>query len=269
MELIALLLALVLWLGRPCVSTTRYMGWHHRLQTWWAASLLRSLLWSYAVQVRVEGAESGAEGLYLMLPRHTSMGDTLLAMRFIPQPYDIRLRYVLKAALRWEPVIDIFGHRIPNVFVERGSDHSAEQRRRVTTLAQDLGRRDGVVMFPEGTRYSARGRDQLIARLEASGDSARAGFGRSLVHVLPPRYGGVTALLQAHPGLDVVFCAHRGFEEVTRLPDLMSGALVGRTIDVAFWRVRTSGLDTTPAAIAEWLDQQWRDIDRWVAGHVS
>jgi len=264
MEAAGLMLALGFWLGRPFVSRARYLSWHHGMQTWWASWLLRFLLWIYRVKVEVEGAENAAEGPYILLMRHASMGDTLLPIRFLQAVHGMRLRYVLKAELMWEPCLDIVGHRLPNVFVTRGSGDSEAQRQNVAELARDLGPGDGVVLFPEGTRFSRRRRERLIQRLEERGESARAQLARTLEHVLPIRHGGPTALLRMQPGVDVVFGAHIGFEGATRLPDLLSGALLDRRVRVAFWRESTAHLKTD-AEIADWLDAQWQRIDAWVA----
>ncbi len=85
-----------------------------------------------------------------------------------------------------------------------------------------------------------------------------------LRHTLPPRLGGPLGLLQRNPGLDVVFCAHTGFEGAATFRDLLGGALVRREVQVAFWRVPFAQIPLERDARAQWLYQHWRRIDDWI-----
>ena len=115
------------------------------------------------------------------------------------EPVHHRLRYVLKRELLWDPCLDIVGHRLPNCFIERGAKISAPEIERIRGLAQDLGPTDGVLIYPEGTRFTPERREAVLARIEARGDTALLERARALQNVLPPRLGGSLALLEESP----------------------------------------------------------------------
>jgi hypothetical protein len=82
--------------------------------------------------------------------------------------------------------------------------------------------------------------------------------------VLPPRRGGVLALLDEAPDADVVLLAHTGLEEAARLGDLWSGSLQGGTIDVEMWRVPRARIPADAVGREAWLRDCWHTIDDWV-----
>ena len=222
------------------------LGAHYALQRAWSGVLWWGLCRLYRMRLEVEG-EPG-EGPYLLLVRHSSTADTLLPQVLVCNPLKHRLRYVLKNELRWDPCLDIVGGRLPNAFVKRGLG----QVERVGGLARDLGQ-DGIVIWPEGTRFS-KGR-----RARRAEKDPRA---LELSCTLPPRTGGVRAVLE-HGALDVVFCAHRGFEGVRRISDLWNGALLDRVVHVKMWRSQPEG------DLRDWLFQQWKQVDAFASEGIS
>lgn len=267
MEALGLTAALLLWVLRPLTPRRRYIASHYRLQTWWASSLLAGLAGLYRLRFEVEGLETVADGPYLLLMRHTSLGDTLLPIRLLASPLGMRFRYVMKESLRWEPCLDIVGGRLPNVFVDRDSSDSAAQAKNVAKLGAELGPKDAVLLFPEGKRFTPGRRARNIDRLRGDGSDEAAACAQRLKHVLPAKRGGVKALLHMHPELDVVFCGHHGFDGATRLPDLLSGELIGRTVTVSFWRESAEAREAMP--FDTWLADRWETVDEWVDAAVS
>jgi 1-acyl-sn-glycerol-3-phosphate acyltransferase len=175
------------------------------------------------------------------------------------------MRYVLKRELLWDPCLDLVGHRLPNVFVRRGSGDSQREAARVAGLARDLGSRDGVLIYPEGTRFSPAKRQRALAAISERGELERLARVTTLRHVLPPRPAGVLALLDAAPAADVLVIAHTGFEESSRFTNFWNGALVGQRIRVRLWRVPRRQIPETMDARVAWLDDQWARIDDWIA----
>jgi 1-acyl-sn-glycerol-3-phosphate acyltransferase len=176
----------------------------------------------------------------------------------------MRLRYVLKRELLWDPCLDVVGQRIPNVFVDRFSDDPAAEVRRVQVLSRDLGPRDGVFLCPEGTRFSESRRARVLLRLEQEGKEKLLEAARSFSAVLPPQLGGTLGLLEAAPQADVVVGVHTGFEGTTSLARLWNGGLVGRTVRVEFWRVSRCEIPDGRDAREAWLLDQWRRVNDWV-----
>jgi 1-acyl-sn-glycerol-3-phosphate acyltransferase len=262
-ELLGLAAAFGLWLGRSA-ATEAGLDRHHALQWWWAGTLFGAARRLFSLDVEVEGAEAAAPGPILLLVRHASTADTLIPAVFVSSRHRMRLRYVLKRELLWDPCLDIVGQRLPNVFVRRGSGDTAAEVASVQRLLDGLGERDGILLFPEGTRFTPRKREQILERLEAGGPPELATRARALEHVLPPRLGGILGLLERNEAADLVFCAHVGFEGVRRLADLGNGVLVGRRIRVAFWRRPWKEVPAGREERVAWLLDEWQRVDRWV-----
>jgi hypothetical protein len=87
--------------------------------------------------------------------------------------------------------------------------------------------------------------------------------------VLPPRLGGVLALLENPPAADVVFGAHTGLEGLRTLGDLWSGALVGRVIELELWRVPAASIPPERAQRIDWLYDQWQRVDEWIEARAA
>jgi 1-acyl-sn-glycerol-3-phosphate acyltransferase len=271
-ELLGLFAAGALWLARPLArwDAARWIALHYRLQDLWGSALFRAAVRCFGLRVEVEGADRArlGDGPYLLLLRHASSGDTLLASAWIGKPHGVRLRYVLKRELLWDPCLDVVGGRLPHVFVDRSSNDSRREIARVRALAQDLGPRDGVLIYPEGTRFSEDKRERVLESLARVGDVKQIEYASSLRRVLPPRPGGVLALLDAAPEVDALVCAHAGFEGAASLAQVWRGDLLGRRIHVRFERVPRTRIPTERDARAAWLRELWRDVDAWVAAHA-
>ena len=267
-ECIGVMAAFVIWL-RSRGSRELWLERHYALQGFWVTSLFRGARIFLRIRLRVEGQEALARGRVLLLVRHASVVDALLPNLVAVGPHGLRLRYVIKRELRIDPCLDIVGDRLPNAFVRRGSGDSASEIARVTALAEDLSPRDGVILFPEGTRFTPERKRKILDSLEASGESERYASAAALKNVLPLRLGGIAGLLETDPEADLVFCAHTGTERLTRLGDLWSGAAQGALLQVACWRVPAREIPREEAARISWLEAQWRRIDSWVEDHQA
>ncbi len=261
--------ALWVWKSISRVDADRWMDLHFRLEAWWGTTLFQSVITLFGLRLEVEG-EGDADlerGPYLLLLRHASLGDTLLASALVSRKHSVNLRYVLKQELLWDPCLDIVGNRVPNAFVDRFSDDSPTEILRVRELARDLGPRDGVLIYPEGTRFSESKQRRVLERFEHKGDVKMLEYARSLTRVLPPRHGGVLGLLEAAPEADVVICSHTGFEASASLAGVWSGDLVGQAVRVQFRRISRDEIPTAKAARINWLHDEWQRVDAWVESH--
>jgi 1-acyl-sn-glycerol-3-phosphate acyltransferase len=259
--------AAVLWVvGGPWTGTPRprFLARNVALQAWWANALYRGVERVFGVRTIVEGEDAIAPGPILVFIRHVSQADTLLPVVIVTRRHGIALRFVLKQELLWDPCLDVVGHRLPNAFVRRGSGESDREIAAVGQLVDDLGPRDGVLIYPEGTRFTPEKRERALEKLATRGSPALLARARRLRRVLPPHLGGPLGLLAANRNADVVFCAHTGFEPAGSPTDLVGGALVGATIRVRFWRVAAAEIPGDPDARAQWLFEQWQRIDDWV-----
>jgi 1-acyl-sn-glycerol-3-phosphate acyltransferase len=170
----------------------------------------------------------------------------------------------LKRELLWDPCLDIAGNRMVNCFVRRDSGAAEAEIAAVRDIARGIGAGEGVLIYPEGTRFTPAKRERALERIRASARPERLARAERLRHVLPPRLGGPLALLETCPDADVVFCAHVGFEGVRTMGDLVSGALVDGIVRVSLWRVPRDLVPEGPEARAAWLDAQWQRVDEWI-----
>lgn len=250
-------LASGVWMG---ASRERFLDWNFALQRWWANALCRGGLRIFGIRIEVEGADELRDGPVIVFLRHASVADTLLPAVFIANPNGLRLRYVLKHELLLDPCLDIVGNRLPNAFVRRNSGDSF----RVIELMKNLGPRDGVIIYPEGTRFTDTKREAIIELLERKGEASLCESARLLKNVLPPRLGGALNLLERNEAADIVFCAHFGFDGVVDLRDFLRGSLVGVVVKVRFWRVPFAAIPTTREARKDWILENWMRVDEWV-----
>ncbi|MEE3328085.1 MAG: lysophospholipid acyltransferase family protein [Myxococcota bacterium] len=262
-EAAGLLGALVLWLW-PSGSKEVFQGRHYTLQNYWAGALLDGAVKIFNLKIEVEGEDVFERGPLLLFMRHATVVDTLLPAALVSRPHGIRMRYVLKRELRIDPCLDIVGDRVPNAFVRRGLADGSAERDRVIALARDLGPRDGVVIYPEGTRFTPERQARILEKVAEKGDARRLAIAESFKNVLPPRLGGVMGLLDMAPQADVVFCAHSGMERLTRLGDVLSGQVLGAELRVLCWRVRAEDIPSGEADREVWLEREWRRVDEFV-----
>jgi 1-acyl-sn-glycerol-3-phosphate acyltransferase len=251
------------------VDAERWTDLHFRLEAWWGTTLFQAAVRLFGLRLEVESDADLGRGPYLLILRHASTVDTLLASALVSRPDGLRLRYVLKQELLRDPCLDIVGHRLPNVFVDRFADESAQEIRRVQALARDLGPRDGILIYPEGTRFSEKKRQRVLERFNQKGDAKMLEYARSLDFVLPPRPGGMFGLLEAAPEADVVVCAHTGFEGAASLAQIWQGALLHQVIRVQFRRIPRNEIPTERDARIAWILEEWQRVGAWVESHQS
>jgi 1-acyl-sn-glycerol-3-phosphate acyltransferase len=275
-EVVGVASALVLWLRllveRP--SWPRWAAWNYALQGVWARALFGAAVRCFSLRVDVRDDEVCRGGPFVLLCRHVSVADTVLPAVFVAARHGRRLRTVLKRELLWDPCLDIVGQRIPNAFVDRGGTDSAAQIARVGELAQALDANDGVLIFPEGTRFTTK---KLLRLREKLDDAVRAGrsdvrirdLAHTLTHVLPPQVGGVLSALAAAPSADIVICSHTGFEGIRTLGDLVRGTLVRRHLRVRFRRVSRTLVPDDEDARISWLLGEWHKVDTEVGALLS
>lgn len=230
-----------------------------RLQCTWGAALAGLARHLFALRFQVTGLDALAGPSVVLVPRHASIGDTVIPIVFYARPLQRPLRYVLKRELLMDPCLDIVGNRLPNYFVDRGAGDSAAEVTGIVGLLDGLGD-DGVLIYPEGTRFSVQKRARILAR-----GGAPAAAAARWPHLLPPRYRGILALLEHNPGLDLLFCAHSGFEGSSHFASLINGSWVGADVRVHFWRVPFRDIPSDAAAQRTFFDTQWDCMDARVS----
>jgi 1-acyl-sn-glycerol-3-phosphate acyltransferase len=232
-----------------------------RLQQWWATAILGAASRLLELDIEIEDADAALPGPVILLMRHASILDTLLPSVYVQGPTQWRVRYILKQELLFDPCLDIVGNALPNYFVDRTGDRNREFEG-IRALVKDLGD-DGVLIYPEGTRFSA---EKLVRARKRVREQAPelAGAVDALTHVLPPRPGGVLTLLDALPEVDCVILAHQGLEGLQKVKDVFSGSVIGSRVRGKVWRVRRAEIPATNEERIRWLYEQWSLVDAFV-----
>jgi 1-acyl-sn-glycerol-3-phosphate acyltransferase len=265
-EMWALLILLAIWLrsggpfGGGSMVRRRGIYW---LRPRWARSHLGAIKLLFGLRFEIEGLESASPGPVIVMIRHASIIDNMLPDTTIALQLGMGLRYVIKRELEAIPVIDIGGRWVSTNYINRASGDAAAEIARLIRLTDDLGADEGILIYPEGTRATGKkiARAQEIIRER---QPAVAPLADQMRNLLPPRLTGPLALLEQAPDLDVVFCAHVGFDGFEYISDIWAGGLNGATIRIKLWRVPASEIPRDERGRIEWLYGHWLELDRWV-----
>lgn len=263
-ELVGLIALGGVWLGTGFGRFRRpLLNWTFAIQQAWAGTLYTAVRGLFGLRFAVTGADLVAPGPILLLARHASIVDNLLPSALVSRPHGIRLRYVLKRQLLSDPCLDVAGNRLPNYFVDRDSHDTAAELDAIRNLADGLGPQDGVLIYPEGTRFTKAKQSRALDKLRP-GDPAVLARAQRLRHLLPPRPGGTLALLDATAPADVVVLAHYGLDGFAQLRDIWAGGMVDTTVQVEFRRIPRNDLPTEPDNQIAWLYDVWDRVDGWI-----
>ena len=265
-ESIGVVISFFIWIRHELRRDVRtqaqnFLQANFKLQCWWAGGLEWLGRRIFGIRFEVSGSDALVGERVILISRHASIGDTILPVRLYGQPGNRHLRYVLKRELLNDPCLDIVGNRLPNYFVDRFSDDPANERDGVASLLTGLSGCEGVVIYPEGTRFSATKREHVLEKL--SGDERI--HAERWTHLLPPRYGGILALLQANQQLDLLFCAHVGLEGSADFYSLMNGSWENSTIKVHFWRVPFDEIPKDLDGQRNFIIESWDRMQREVS----
>jgi len=242
-----------------------YLRWNQLLVIYWGRAVFAGVVGIYSLRVQVTGEDAVQKGPMLLFLRHSSIADVFLGNELVAAPHGIFLRYAMKSQLHWEPCEDIVAPRVGCVFVERNAQNPAAEIDKVAKLARNLGPNEGVLIYPEGTRFTKAKKEKILGRLEEKGTPEEVSYARRLKNVLPPKIGGVLGLLQENDRkADVVFGAHVGFEEMTKIRHFWDGKIIGNTIKVHFWRIPFEAIPESNDGRREWLLSEWKRMDEHV-----
>jgi 1-acyl-sn-glycerol-3-phosphate acyltransferase len=217
----------------------------------------------FGLTFELEGVDQAGPGPVLIFMRHASIIDNTLPDVVIGYPHGMGLRFVLKQELQAVPTIDIGGRWVPTNFVRRGSSDTEGEVRNLRRLGHDLGAGEGILIYPEGTRFTpeklARAQEKIAERQpEVAPLAAR------LRNILPPRLGGPLALLEEAVDADVLVCGHVGLDGFEYISDIWRGGLVGGTVRVKFWRHARAEVPASREERIAWLYERWQVMDDWV-----
>lgn len=267
---VEILLAGPYWLlagfGRRLDSPTS-IARHQRLQHWSLRTLARTGERFLGLRLETDPSVDAALGTgpAVVISRHVSIVDASLPA-WCALERGRSVRGVIMAELLADPGFDLLYGRLGNVFVVR--DHGPEAIAAIAPVAAALDDDTLAVIFPEGRLFRP---DVLARALERTGrrDPARAERLVGLRHVLPPRPGGFVALLLGAPEADVVLFDHRGLDRFARFADLARAVPLREPIRLTARRWSRAELPTDPAALIEWLDERWLELDQALADEAG
>jgi 1-acyl-sn-glycerol-3-phosphate acyltransferase len=240
---------------------------HEQLEAWSLFVMARRARQLLGVRIEVDAVSLAVlvPGPVIVLCRHVSVLDASLpALLYMRLGY--RVRGVLMAELLADPGFDLLYSRTGSVFIAR--DGGATTRTRISKLAADLDDDTAISIFPEGRLFRSDVLQERQRRLETT-DAIRAARLRHLRHVLPPRPAGVSALLDAAPGIDVVVVAHVGLERYGSVRRLARAVPLRDPVTVGIWRVPARDIPREPERRTAWLDEQWCRVDARVGAHTT
>jgi 1-acyl-sn-glycerol-3-phosphate acyltransferase len=237
----------------------------YRVQGRWVSALFGAACVIFDLRFTVRGDAQTKPGPILLFMHHASIVDTLLPTVFVSNRHGIRLRFVLKRELLALPCLDIAGNRLPNTFVRRSGDDSGAELAEVRKLAEHLSEHEGVLIYPEGTRFTPAKLARSLAKL-GEVDPHRYERVAAQSHTMPVRRGGPLAILAGAPEADVVIAAHRGLAGFAELGDIWRGGMVGRRPEIMFWRIPRSEVPQGEDAQLKFLDTAWARVDAFAAG---
>jgi 1-acyl-sn-glycerol-3-phosphate acyltransferase len=235
----------------------------YRLKRRWLASHLAGIRALFGLRLEVEGLELAGPGPVLVMIRHASIIDNALPDTIVGRAHGLGLRFVIKRELQMLPTIDIGGRWVPTLFVRRASGDTAAELERLRALTVNMSSHDGVLIYPEGTRWTA----EKLARAKeiiAERQPEIAPLAARLRNLLPPRLGGTLALLESAREADVVIFGHVGLEGFQYISDIWSGGLVGTTVRLKFWRFPSGELPRDRDELIAWLYDRWQELDDWI-----
>jgi 1-acyl-sn-glycerol-3-phosphate acyltransferase len=263
-ELYGLVGLFAIWLVSLGRDSSRRRDRVYRLKRRWLGSHLAGIRRLFGLTFEIEGLELAGPGPVLVMIRHASIIDNALPDVIIGGAHGLGFHFVIKRELQMLPTIDIGGRWVPTLFVRRASGDTEAELGRMKALTVDLLATDGLLIYPEGTRWTAA----KLARAQeiiAERQPQVALLAARLRYVLPPRLGGTIALLEASRGVDVVLFGHYGLDGFEYISDIWSGGLVGTTVRMRFWRFPAADVPEDRDQLIEWLYDRWQQLDDWIA----
>jgi 1-acyl-sn-glycerol-3-phosphate acyltransferase len=266
-ELYGLLGLLWIWLMSGGRDGPRRRDRVYRLKRRWLASHLAGIRTLFRLRFEIEGLELAGPGPVLVLIRHASIIDNALPDAIVGRAHGLGFRFIIKRELQMLPTIDIGGRWVPTLFVRRASGDTAGELERMRSLTVNMSARDGLLIYPEGTRSTpeklARAKEIIAER-----QPEIAPLAARLNNLLPPRLGGTVKLLESARGADIVIFGHVGLDGFEHISDIWAGGLVGTTVRLRFWRFPAAEVPRERQALIVWLYERWQELDDWV-GEMS
>ncbi|ROP32240.1 acyltransferase-like protein [Couchioplanes caeruleus] len=269
----ALVSLAVLWVASGCgwrIRTPAFQRAHYVLTGKFLQALFWVAKWSLHLSIDVVGTDpdTGMPGRpEIVVSRHAGPGDSFILIHALVNWFEREPRIVLKAALQWDPAVDVLLNRLPNRFISPGRPGVGDLEKAVGALADGLDHNDAFVIFPEGGNFTPRRRVRAIARLRDRGLVDMAVRAENLRNVLPPKPGGLLSAIDAAPDAGVIFVAHTGLDKMLTVTDVWRELPMDKQLVMRFWSVPPEEIPVGEAERIAWLYDWWARIDAWIDEH--
>lgn len=259
-----------IWLQGPVGlnrTSDRIQQKYQNVMTWYTSGIT-SIIAKFA-PLPVDASEldeSLLGGNAIVVARHRSIFDAALPAALFGNKH-LRVLYTLKDELQWDPNLDIVGHRMGHVFVNRNPKNIEKELQPIRDLAARIDENAVGVIFPEGTFFNETRLKRAISAIERR-DPDRANIARQMRHLLPPRPAGTLAMLEAAPDADIVMVGHVGVEPFGSLKEVVAnvGDLRHR-LRLKAWRFDRASIPTDHEGQINWLFERWLEMDQWIDSH--
>lgn len=210
--------------------------------------------------------ETSPDRPLVLLSRHAGPGDSFALVWLVLDRLGRTPRVVLKDVLLWDPGLDVMLTRLAGCFLSSRSGAGDDNTDRVAALAEQLGPRDALLLFPEGGNWTPGRHRRAVRRLLRAGRRRAARRAAARPRVLPPRPAGTAAVLAARPDAEVMVVAHAGLDQLTGPASVWRAVPMDATpMRVHWWAVPSDEVPQNPDQVAGWLDDQWDRVARWIA----
>ena len=271
MEVIGVLVAFILWVGTIFgyfLDSKISHQIHASVQYFWTSLILFGARVFLNATVVFPSSDVFHSGPLIVASQHSSFFDALIPTVLLGKGGGkIIPRHVLKNDLLLSPSLDIYGNRLPNIFVTRKASNSGIDISGIKSLATDLGN-NACVIFPEGTFYSKKAFSRSIEKIELV-DPERAALLSALKHLLPIKPGGILGLLNSAPKADLVLVSHFGFKPFGSFKSIMENIPFKTPIEILVKRIPSSSLPLKDSDCLNYIDAEWLYIDRWLQSKVE
>jgi 1-acyl-sn-glycerol-3-phosphate acyltransferase len=294
MESLALMACLGLWIASGFGGRMRSaasMDRHYALVRWFLSTLFNRAVAVFQLRVEVDEPPATPEEQaarltrpVIVLSRHAGPGDSFLLVHQLLATYGRKPRIVMKAALQFDPSIDVVINRLPHAFVHphrtvpeqrdgspatpsvesAGEPSDGPVIHEIRRLAAGLDNSGALVIFPEGGNFTPNRRRRGIRRLEEARRFREADQARRMANLLPPRSGGAFAAIDAAPTADVIFVAHTGLDDLITVGDVWRALPMEQVILAKWWRVPAPEVPRDRDEVVRWLYDWWERIDAWI-----
>ena len=265
-----LVLAFGVWIAAGFGMFIR-RDFYQRTLWWMFFNFMTFVLWFAKKIIRLDfeltDRVGDTSGPIVFFSRHASMADVLFPAKVLIDK-GIRPVYVLKKELLIEPIFDLVGNWQPHHFVDRSGANTEAELEALGKLASAADSTQGLIIFPEGTRFTQSKRTRILTKLsERRPDIAEQA--QQLTHTLPPRYGGPNALLEACPDRKLLVLVHFGLDHLDSFKILVRSVPFEAPIKMELYEVDVTSLPFKTQAREKWLLDLWSDVDDWVAGRAE